>query len=119
MGLARLIFGARGAALDLARATDRLAFDEPDFKPAHWLVCETGAVAVNDEGEAALVRPMGDDIVTRRFRMKDLSWRREGLRLIAEAPDHAFSGFAVSAADEAEARGWADMLNGKLDAAPR
>ena len=119
VGLARVIFGARGAALTLAGATERLAFDEPDFNPAHWLVCESGAVAVNAVGEAALVRPVGDDIVTRRFRLQDLNWRREGLRLVAETPDHAFPGFAVSAADEAEARGWAGLLNGGPDAAPR
>lgn len=119
VGLARLIFGPRDITLNLARATERLEFDEPDFNPVHWLVCESGAVCVNDAGEAAFVAPLGDGLVTRRFRLKDMRWRREGVRLIAETQDNAFASFAVSAADEAEARGWAGLLDGTGDAAAR
>ena len=112
VGLARLIFGVQSAALTRAAASDRLAFDEPDFEPAEWLVSESGAVAVNQAGEAALIKPLGDGLVSRRFSVKDLRWRRDGLQLMIEAPDHAFSNLMVSASSEDEAQRWAARLNG-------
>lgn len=112
VGIVRLIFGAPRAPLTVSAAADRLAFDEPDFEPAAWLADERGAIAVNADGEAALVRPLGDDLVTRRLKLADLRWRREGARLIVEGPDHAFSGLAVSAPDEEDAKAWAARLGG-------
>ena len=111
VGLARLIFGLQGAALTEAAAADRLAFDEPDFEPAEWLISGTGAIAVNQAGEAALIKPLGDGLVSRRFSVKDLRWRRDGLRLTIEAPDHAFSTLMVNAGSEEEAQRWAARLN--------
>ena len=110
VGIARLIFGGRGASLTVSAAADRLAFDEPDFEPAAWLADAGGAIAVNAAGEAALVRPLGDDLVTRRLMLADLRWRCEGARLIVEGPDHGFSGFAVTASSEEDAKAWAARL---------
>ena len=126
VGLARLLFGARPATLDRvaapdraptpdraaarAAAADRLAFDEPDFAPTDWLAGAGGALALNAAGEAALVVPLGDGLATRRVRLCDLRSRREGAVILIEAPDHAFSSLAVTAASEAEARRWAARL---------
>lgn len=106
VGLARFVFGERKVAFDEATLAKRLAFDEPDFEPIDWLIGSAGAIAINDKGEAALIKPLGDDLVTRRLRRQDLHISRENSTLIVQGPDHTFSGMAVAAADETEAQLW-------------
>lgn len=68
VGLARLIFGKIEPSLDVAKAAERLSFDEPDFEPIDWLLDENAkaALARNSAGEIAIVAAHGDGLVTRR-----------------------------------------------------
>jgi hypothetical protein len=68
--VAWLVFRTPPAPVDEAQARDRLAFDEPDFKPGRWLLDEDGkaALAEGEGGDFALVARLGADLVTRRFR---------------------------------------------------
>lgn len=104
--------GSRRAPLDKAALADRLAFDEPDFAPTHWLTGSEGAIAVNDKGEAALIKPLGDDLATRRFNLQSLKCRSEGALIVIDAPDHTFSAMSVAAADKDEAQRWMMRLEG-------
>ncbi|MEO1136318.1 MAG: hypothetical protein AAFW68_06870 [Pseudomonadota bacterium] len=69
VGLARLFFPASGETVTQARAAERLAFDEPDFRPVRWLIDGEGraALAEGEAGDLALVSRLGLDLVTRRF----------------------------------------------------
>lgn len=106
VGLARFVFGQRKAGFDEAAIAERLAFDEPDFEPLEWLISASGAIAVNGRQEAALIKPLGDGLVTRRLDLRDLHIRREGSNLVVDGPDHTFSGMVVGAGDEHEAQRW-------------
>ncbi len=50
-------------------ARERLAFDEPDFTPVHWLIDAEGraALAEDEAGDFALISRLGVDLVTRRY----------------------------------------------------
>lgn len=72
--LARLVFPAPAAKVTEAEARDRLALDEPDFTPSAWLIDDNGraALAESASGEFALVKRLGLDLATRRFRKGDM-----------------------------------------------
>lgn len=106
MGLARFVFGQRKAGFNKGAVTERLAFDEPDFEPLEWLMSASGAIAVNGKQEVALIKPLGDGLVTRRLGLRELHIRCEGSNLIIERPDHTFSGMVIGAPSEAEAHQW-------------
>ncbi len=67
--LAWLVFRAPPAPVTEDAAAERLAFDEPDFRPVTWLVDREGraAIAEGAGGDVAIVSRLGLDLVTRRF----------------------------------------------------
>jgi hypothetical protein len=69
VAVARLLFPPPPVALTEAEARERLAFDEPDFRPVRWLIDKDGraALAEGAEGDVALVSRLGLDLVTRRY----------------------------------------------------
>lgn len=69
VAMAWVFFRLPPAALTKETAAERLAFDEPDFRPVRWLVDTQGraAIAEGAGGDIALVSRLGDDLVTRRF----------------------------------------------------
>lgn len=115
VGLARLIFPDAGAAAFSAETVrDRLAFDEPDFHAAAWLVDSerSAAIAVSDAGDIALIKKAGDGLVTRRMRAGALKCVSDGADLAVSVPDRTFKGFAVRAASDSEAQQWAVRIAG-------
>lgn len=70
VAVAWMCFPNRPAAVSEPEARDRLAFDEPDFRPAEWFFDRKGAAALaeGEGGDFALVWRLGADLVTRRFR---------------------------------------------------
>ncbi|MEZ5893606.1 MAG: hypothetical protein R3C58_10775 [Parvularculaceae bacterium] len=70
VGCAWVFFPAKPLPVSQALAAERLAFDEPDFRPVEWLLDRDGraALARGENGDVALVSRLGIDLVTRRFR---------------------------------------------------
>ncbi|WP_428409054.1 hypothetical protein [Hyphococcus sp.] len=69
VALAWFVFRAPPAPVTEDAAAERLAFDEPDFRPVAWLVDRDGraAIAEGAGGDVAIVSRLGIDLVTRRF----------------------------------------------------
>lgn len=69
VAVAWVFFRAPGPAVTEETASERLAFDEPDFRPRQWLIDREGraAIAEGNSGDIALVSRLGLDLVTRRF----------------------------------------------------
>ncbi|MEM8937164.1 MAG: hypothetical protein AAGC77_12220 [Pseudomonadota bacterium] len=113
-GLARFLFGADAIRLDAAAAQERLAFDEPDFKPTDWLVDAEGraAAAVNTTGEIAIVRAIAGGAVTRRASSGQLNAGYDGALLLIQAADLGFAETRLMAASHEEALRWALRING-------
>ncbi|WP_425409043.1 hypothetical protein [Hyphococcus sp.] len=87
-------------------ARERLAFDEPDFTPAHWLVDDKGkAVFVEGaDGDYALVSRLGLDLVTRRFQGEAVRATEQSGALRIKPLDPGSRAVTVSAP---EAAAWA------------
>ena len=121
MGIAILIgvswlFGAlRTATVTMAAASDRLAFDEPDFNADEWLIGADGksAAALSSDGtETALAFAVGDGLATRRFRRGAVGLERDGNALVFRLGEPSLRTVRLSAPDEATAEQWILRLAG-------
>ncbi len=109
VGLSYVLGALRSARVTEAAAADRLGFDEPDFKPAQWLVGADGkaAAALSADGtEIGLVFAMGDDFATRRLRRAGATVRREGSALMFLLHEPSRRAVRVAAPDEKAAEVW-------------
>lgn len=88
--LARAVFGTVSIAMTQSAAAERLAFEEPDFEPAAWLVDEKAgaAVARNDAGDIATIVAQGDRFVVRRLSRDAPGIHYTEGRLHIAPPDH-------------------------------
>ena len=64
-----LVFRERPVPVTIELASERLAFDEPDFEPIEWFIDEKGrgALVQGQAGDFTMVFRLGTDLVTRRF----------------------------------------------------
>lgn len=116
VGVSWALGGWRSAPVDAASAADRLAFDEPDFRPREWLISEDGraAAALSEDGkEAALVFQVGDRLATRRFLRGSVPIERSGTALVAVLKEPSKWRLRLAAPDEASAARWAGELGGE------
>lgn len=115
VGVSWLIGAWRSTPVSEAAARERLAFDEPDFAPARFMVSGDGraAAALSGEGEeAAFVFSLGDRLATRRYRRGAFKVRREGGEVVAELADPSKPKLRLLARDAEEAADWAGGLGG-------
>jgi len=91
VALARVLFPSRERTLTQAEAAERLAFDEPDFVAATWVIDGVGgaALAESDAGECALLLRVGEDLTTRRFQKDQADIEREDGVLVIKLDDHS------------------------------
>lgn len=86
LAAAFILAGAtRRVTVTEANAGERLAFDEPDFSPAGWIVSGDGKAAATtsrDGRETAVVFAAGDGLVTRRFRHGAVSLEKHGTEIL-------------------------------------
>ena len=90
-------------------ALERLAFDEPDFRPGRVLIGEAGeaAAALSADGrELALIFAVGDGLVTRRRAVGDIDVTREGATLLFLLNEPSRRRVRLRLASEADARAW-------------
>lgn len=116
VGVAALLGATRTMTLDRASAAERLAFDEPDFVAAEWILSADGrsAFALSADGrEGAAVFVLGDSLGTRRFAVGRHAVRADGSRLILSTGDVTMRRVAVVAPDAAESARWAGLLGGE------
>lgn len=109
VGLSCLLGAWRSARVTIAAAAERLSFDEPDFKPAQWLVGadEKAAAALSADGaEIGLVFVMGDDFATRRLKRSSAKVRREGSALMFLLREPSRRAVRIATADEKAAEDW-------------
>ena len=101
--IARLLFPAPPPPITVEQAADRLGFDEPDFQPTQWFLDQQGesALAVSDGDEACVMRRLGRDLVTRRFKMTAAMIVCDGERLVISLPDHTAANWSLTLGDEA------------------
>lgn len=113
--LARLFFPASPVEVTKSAAGHRLAFDEPDFAPAAWLVDGHGraALAEGDAGDIALVVRLGADLVTRRFGVAVPATAENGVLTIPQMEPGV--GKVVIAAGDQDAALWARKLTRASD----
>ncbi len=109
VGLAWAFFRAPAAPVSQQAAADRLAFDEPDFRPVRWLLDAKGraALAEGASGEIALVSRLGVDLVTRRFPAAALKAAEEAGALVIRPSDPGSRKLVIEADGAAE---WARKL---------
>ncbi|HXI86386.1 MAG TPA: hypothetical protein VNH64_02930 [Parvularculaceae bacterium] len=104
----------RSVKADEASAPERLAFDEPDFKPAEWFFSADGkaAAAISESGEdVAFVFALGDSLGTRRMRKGAARIATEGRDVTAALGDISAPPLKLRAPDEAAAARWAGRLS--------
>ena len=106
VALARLMFANADIVISEQAAAERLAFDEPDFEPVGWLIDDENNIALarNARGEVAIIKAMGDGLVTRRLEAAAMDATYRDGCLIAAATDHTSKDvrLAVSAEKAAE-----------------
>jgi hypothetical protein len=106
----------KSVAVDEASATARLAFDEPDFDAAEWLIDRgaSSAIALSRGGEEfALVFALGDGLATRRFKTGALGVAADGLRIVTALRDPSKWRLVIEAPDADVAARWAARLEGR------
>lgn len=109
VGLSYLLGAWRSARVTLASAAERFGFDEPDFKPGHWLIDageKSAAVLSADGTEVGLVFAMGDDFATRRLKRSSALVQREGAALLFLLREPSRRAVRVAAPDEKAAEDW-------------
>jgi len=89
VAVARLFFPTPAAPVTEASAMDRLALDEPDFKPRAWLIDHEGraALAEGADSDFVLVKRVGLDLVSRRFRAEAVKAAHHNDELAIEFAD--------------------------------
>ncbi len=116
-----LLGGWKSAKLDEAAARDRLAFDEPDFRPSEWLFGGDGksAAALSEDGaEAAFVFALGDGLATRRAALGAVPVKVDGDKVVASLHDPSKWALTLAAGSPEEAARWAGRLSGAGYIAP-
>ncbi|MFN0022799.1 MAG: hypothetical protein ACKVS5_02765 [Parvularculaceae bacterium] len=99
----------RNASVTLENASDRLAFDEPDFKAGAWLIGRDGrsAAAVSaDRAEIALIFALGDGLATRRFNRKTARLSVEGAGLVVHLGEPSRRAVRLAGASAQDAEQW-------------
>ena len=111
VALARVMFANVDVEISEQAAVERLAFDEPDFVPGDWLIDKGNGVALarNTDGEIAIIKAMGDGLLTRRLPASEAHAVYENGVLTIAAADHTFRP-AVIKIDKTEAAVWFDCL---------
>lgn len=106
------MFRGGPAPVDQARAQKRLAFDEPDFEPVHWLAGEGDAAMLAEGvgGDFALVTRLGDALVLRRFAAGGAQVEAVGDVLSVKARELAGPKARFKTSDAAQ---WAVKIAGK------
>lgn len=109
VGLAWAVFRAPPAPVTEEAAAERLAFDEPDFRPVRWLLDRQGraALAEGAGGDIALVSRLGIDLVTRRLPAAAVQAAEEAGALVIRPNDPGARRLVIEAADAAQ---WARKL---------
>lgn len=105
----------KSATVSAAGASDRLAFDEPDFKVGAWLIGVDGksAAAVSADGaETALVFAVGDGLATRRFRKGAVGLEKDGASVVFRLGEPSRRVIRLAAADPGAAEQWLLRLAG-------
>jgi len=112
VGVSFLLGAWKNAPVDAASAVDRLAFDEPDFAPARWMISadKRAAAALSAGGEAAFVFAQGDGLATRRLSHGAFKVEQEGREVIVSFGDITKPKIRLVAGGEAEAAEWAGSL---------
>ena|SRR3990167_335107 len=115
IGLAWALGATRSIAVTEEAAIDRLAFDEPDFRPGEWLIGADGksAAAISVDGvEAAVVFAVGDGLGTRRFRQGDVNIEQSGSGLTFKFGEPSLRSLRLLALSESAAAQWVLRLAG-------
>ncbi|MEO1240734.1 MAG: hypothetical protein AAFX54_02400 [Pseudomonadota bacterium] len=109
VAIARLLFPPPAAKVTEAAAMERLALDEPDFAAQAWLIDREGraALAQGAAGDFALIKKLGLDLVTRRFRAGAVSVAADESALILGLGDTTLPRVVISTDDAAH---WALKL---------
>lgn len=113
--LSFLLGAWRSVRVDEGRMRDRLAFDEPDFRPGAFLIGIDGkAAAALDEagGEGALVFALGDGLATRRFKLGALAAKSENGAVMVTLRDLSKWRVRIAAPNAEAAAVWAGKLGG-------
>ncbi len=109
VAVAWIVFRSPPAAVTRESASERLAFDEPDFRPQRWLIDREGraAIAEGAGGDIALVSRLGLDLVTRRLPAVALRAEAEEGALVIRPNDPGSRTLVIAAEGAAE---WARKL---------
>lgn len=91
-------------------AAERLAFDEPDFRPVNWLADREGRAVIAESagGDVAIVSRLGLDLVTRRFPAGAMRVSEEDGALVVRPSDPGSRRLVIEADGAAE---WARKIN--------
>jgi len=108
---ARLVFPAPKFAITELMASERMAFDEPDFTPLHWLMDKQGraALAEGAGGEFILAQRLGLDLVLRRFSAGAAEAIEEDGALVVKLPDLTVPKAVIANGDASK---WVRKLSG-------
>ena len=115
IGLAWALGATRSVAVTADVAVERLAFDEPDFKPGEWFIGADGksaAAASVDGHETAVVFAVGDGLATRRFRHGAVGIEKAGTSLLFKIGEPSLRTLRLAAPDESAAAHWVLRLAG-------
>ena len=113
VGLSLALGAWRNVRVEETSATERLAFDEPDFQPMAWLVSDDGraAAAVDSAGrDYALVFAVGDSLATRRLKLGSRSVSTDGRAIQINLNELSKAHVRIRASDERAASDWASRL---------
>ncbi|WP_375206157.1 hypothetical protein [Hyphococcus sp.] len=110
VALAWAVFRTPPGPVTQDAAAERLAFDEPDFRPQHWLIDREGraVMAEGAGGDIALVSRLGLDLVTRRFPAGAMRVSEEDGALVVRPSDPGSRRLVIEADGAAE---WARKIN--------
>ncbi|MEO0400434.1 MAG: hypothetical protein AAF224_13545 [Pseudomonadota bacterium] len=105
----------RNAVVTEAAAMERIAGDEPDFKPTDWLIDSGGksAIGVSGEGEAVIVFSHGDRLASRRFKTGERAVSHDGALITIALDELALKALSCAARDETTAAHWVGVLRGR------
>lgn len=114
VAIARLLFPPPAAKVTEASATERLALDEPDFAAQSWLIDREGraALAQSAAGDFVLIKKLGLDLVTRRFRAGAVAAVADENTLVLGLGDTTLPKVVISTDDAAH---WALKLKSEGD----
>jgi len=115
VGISYLLGAMRSVIITSDAALDRLAFDEPDFRPGFSMIGEDGkaaAIIAADDRETAVVFAVGDGVATRRFRHGAVSLEKHGAVIEFVLNEPSKRAVQLRAADSQVAEEWLLRLAG-------